>query len=72
MSHKDLPSIENISQWDAAVAPPLLQDIQVINENNEVLGFTLVEDLGGVIVGARHFECSEDDCMVDMIQLGVR
>lgn len=59
MSYKYLPPVEHISQWDAAVTFPLLQDPQVINEDNKVLRATLVKDLVGGIVGARHFESSE-------------
>lgn len=55
MSHKNLPSIEHVGQWDATVTLPLLQNVQVIHEDNKVLGATLVEDLGGAVVGA-HIE----------------
>jgi hypothetical protein len=54
MSHKDLPSIQNISQRNTAIPPPLLQGVQVINEDDKVLRATLVKDLMGAIVGARH------------------
>jgi hypothetical protein len=54
MSHKDLPSIQNISQRNTAIPPPLLQGVQVINEDDKVLRATLVKDLMGAVVGARH------------------
>lgn len=54
MSHKDLPTIQHIIQWYTAIPLPLLQDIQVINEDDKVLRATLVKDLVGAIVGARH------------------
>lgn len=55
MSHKYLPPIDDISQWDATVTLPLLQNVQVIHEDNKVVGAALVEDLRGAVVGARHF-----------------
>lgn len=54
MSHEDLPPVQNIAQWDAAVILPLVQDLDVIDEDDEIVGVTLVEDLGGGVVGARH------------------
>jgi hypothetical protein len=56
VSHKDLPPIQHISQWDATVTLPLLQGLEVIDEDDKVLGATLVKDLVGVVVGARHLE----------------
>lgn len=56
MSDKDLPAVQDISQGDTAVLLPLLQDLQVINEDDEVLGLTLEEDLVSVVVGARHLD----------------
>ena len=55
MSNEDLPSVQNIGEGDAAVLLPLLQDFQVIDEDNKVLGLALVENFGGGIVGA-HIE----------------
>lgn len=54
VSHKDLPSIQHISQRNTAIPLPLLQRIQVINEDDKVLRAALVKDLVGAIVGARH------------------
>lgn len=56
VSDKDLPAVQDISQGDTAVLLPLLQDLQVINEDDEVLGLTLEEDLVSVVVGARHLD----------------
>lgn len=33
---------------------PLLEDLEVVDEDNEVVRAALVEDLGGWVVGARH------------------
>jgi hypothetical protein len=55
VSHKDLPAIDNISQWDATVNLPLLHNAQVIHEDNKIVGAALVEDLRGAVVGTRHF-----------------
>jgi hypothetical protein len=55
MSNEDLPPVQNIAQWDAAVILPLVQDLEVVDEDDEVVGATLVEDLGGGVVGTRHF-----------------
>jgi hypothetical protein len=54
MGNKDLPPVQNIAQWDAAVIPPLVQDVEVVDEDDEVVGAALVEDLGGRVVGTRH------------------
>lgn len=54
MSHENLPAVQDIDQSDAAVVLPLLEDLKVINEDNEVFGATLVVDLGGGIVSTRH------------------
>lgn len=58
VSHEDLPAVEDIGQSDAAVVLPFLEDLKVVNEDNEVLGATLVVHLRGGIVSTRH-----DDCM---------
>lgn len=56
MSDKNLPAVHHIRKWDAAVALPLLQDLDVIDEDDKVLRLALVEDLGGSVVSAGHFE----------------
>lgn len=58
MSQKDLPAVQHIAQRDAAVRLPLLQDLEVIDEDDKVVGATLVEDFGGRFVGTSHFEMS--------------
>lgn len=58
MSHKDLPAVQHIAQRNAAVRLPLLQDLEVIDEDDKVVGATLVEDFGGRIVGPSHFGMS--------------
>lgn len=54
MSHEDLPAVQHIAKRDAAVSPPLVQDLEVVDEDDEVVRATLVEDLGNGIVGTRH------------------
>lgn len=54
VSHEDLPAVHHIAERDAAVVLPLVQDLQVVHEDEEVVGATLVEDLGNGIVGTRH------------------
>lgn len=56
MGDKDLPAVQHVSQGDGAVLAPLFEDVHVVNEDDEVLGGTLVEDLGGSVVGT-HFGC---------------
>lgn len=56
MSHKNLPAVQNFSQGNAAVALPLLEDLKVLDEDNEVVRATLVEDLGGGFVSTSHVE----------------
>ena len=58
MSNEDLPAVQHVSQGDGAVLAPLFENLHVIDEDDEVLGGTLVEDLGGGVVGA-HFGCVE-------------
>lgn len=65
MSHKDLPAVEDIGQSDAAVALPLLKDLKVVNEDNEVFGATLVVHLRGGIVSTRHDEGCMGGCWVE-------
>lgn len=55
-SQENLPAVQNISQRNAAVVLPLLEDVKVIDEDNEVVRATLVEDLGGSFVSTSHFE----------------
>lgn len=45
MSQEDLPAVHHIAEGDAAVVLPLLQDGEVVNEDDKVVGATLVEDL---------------------------
>lgn len=59
MSHEDLPTVQNFSEGNAAVTLPLLEDLKVIDEDNEVIGATLVEDLVGGFVSTGHFEGCE-------------
>lgn len=54
MRDEDLPAVQHLRQRDAAVMLPFLQNIEVVDEDNEVLRATLVEDLGYRFVGARH------------------
>lgn len=56
VSNEDLPTVQHVGERDAAVAPPLLQDFDVIDEDDKVIRLALVENLGCKIVGARHFE----------------
>lgn len=56
MCDEDLPAIHDLSERDAAVISPLLQDLEIIDEDNEVLGLAFVEDLGGGIVSTSHIE----------------
>ena len=51
MSDKDLPTVQHVGQGDGAVLAPLLEDLHIVDEDDEVLGGTLVEDLGGGVVG---------------------
>lgn len=55
VSHKNLPAVHHIAEGDAAVVLPLVQNLQVVHEDEEVVRATLVEDLGNGIVGTRHF-----------------
>lgn len=59
MSHEDLPAVQNFSEGNTAVALPLLEDLKVIDEDNEVIGATFVENLGGCFVSTGHFEGCE-------------
>ena len=54
MSNKDLPAVKNIRQRDGAVTAPSVQGVVVIDEDDEVVGCSLVEHLGGGVVVARH------------------
>lgn len=54
MSNKDLPAVKDIRQRDGAVTAPSVQGVMVINEDDEVVGCSLVEHLGGGVVVARH------------------
>lgn len=56
MCDKDLPAIYNISEGNAAVILPLLEDFDIIDEDNKVLGLALVKDFRGGIVSTGHFE----------------
>lgn len=56
MSHENLPAVQDIGKGNAPVILPLLKDVKVVNEDNEVVRATLVEDLGGSFVSAGHFE----------------
>lgn len=54
MCDEDLPAIHDIRERDAAVISPLLQDLNIIDEDNKVLRLALVKDFGGGIVSTRH------------------
>lgn len=54
MSNEDLPAVQHITQWDATVILPFLQDVHVVDEDDEVVGAALVEDLGAGVVAASH------------------
>lgn len=56
MSHENLPAVQHFSERNTAVTLPLLEDLEVIDEDNEVFGVTLVEDLVGGFVSTGHFE----------------
>ena len=57
MSSKDLPAVDNIDQRNAAVVLPLLQCLELIDEDDKVLRLALVEDLVSCVVASRHDEC---------------
>lgn len=60
VSHEDFPAVQHIAEGNAAVILPLLQDLEVVDEDDEVIRATLVEDLGNRIVGTRHDDGSVD------------
>lgn len=56
MSHENFPAVQHIAKGDTAVLLPLLQDFEIVDEDDEVVRATLVEDLGNGIVGTRHVD----------------
>lgn len=54
-SHKDLPSADDLRQWDGAVTLPVLNSLGRINEDDEVVVVALVVDLDLGVVSA-HFD----------------
>lgn len=56
MRNKDLPSTQNLCQGDSAVILPFASSFDVIDEDDEVIGLALVDDLGDLFVSARHFD----------------
>lgn len=53
---EDLEAADDLGQWDGTVTNPLLHRLGIINEDNEVLLGTLVDDLGLGGVSTRHFD----------------
>lgn len=58
VSYEDLPAVQHIAKGNAAVFLPLVQDVKIVNEDDEVVGATLVKDLGNGIDGTRHSDGS--------------
>lgn len=52
--HKDLPAGHNLSERNGTIIAPFLGRCHVIDEDDKVVGLALVEDLGDVVVSARH------------------
>lgn len=52
MGHKDLPAVQHVRQRNGTVLAPVVQDLDIINEDDEIVHVALVEDLGGGVVGA--------------------
>jgi hypothetical protein len=61
VSDKDLPAVQDVRKSDAAVILPFLEDVKIVDEDNEVIGLALVEDLGSGVVTTSHCE----ECVLD-------
>lgn len=55
VSDEDLPAVHDVGQRDGAVVAPVVEGGEVVDEDDEVVGAALVEDLGGGDVCAGHF-----------------
>lgn len=56
MCHEDLPAVDYLCEWDGAVFAPAVDDGEIVGEDDKVVYFAFVEDLGGGGIGARHLE----------------
>jgi hypothetical protein len=56
VSQENLPAVQDIGEGNAAVVLPLLEGLKVVNEDDEVVRATLVEDFGSSFVSTSHVE----------------
>lgn len=54
VGREDLPAVQHIRQRNGTVLAPVVEGLGVVDEDDEVIGGALVEDLGGGVVGTRH------------------
>lgn len=54
MGDKDLPAADDLSERNALVVLPVLDGLDVVDEDDEVLLLALVVDLGLGVVAASH------------------
>lgn len=54
MSDKDLEAVDDLGEGDGAVVFPVLDGLDVVDEDDEIFVFALVVDFGLVSVSAGH------------------
>lgn len=54
VSHKDLEAVHDLGEGDGAVVFPVLDGLDVVDEDDEIFVFALVVDFGLVGVSAGH------------------
>lgn len=57
MRNKDLPSTQDLLQRHRAILAPFVDSGDVVDEDDKVVEFALVVDLGEVVVSAGHDVC---------------
>ena len=54
VSNENLPSVHDMSKRNGLVGAPLLEDLLVIDEDDEVVRGALVDDLGDAFTATSH------------------
>lgn len=61
ITYEDLEAVDNLSQRDRLVVPPLLDSCGTLDEDDEVVVCAFVMDLGQVVVAGDHCEAWDFD-----------